>query len=126
MERKRLLKKFAEAEIPMQVSHLENLPPSLEPYTVKRKSYILARLGRYQEAIDVLDLALSVGPVSVDNLNLKATILELTDRLGEAQLTFNQILYSKEDYSDAYVGRAVVLRKQKNYQQALEDINRAI
>lgn len=125
MERKRLLKKFAEAEIPMQVSHLENLPPSLEPYTVKRKSYILARLGRYQEAIDVLDLALSAGPVSVDTLNLKATILELTDRLGEAQLTFNQIL-SKEDYFDAYVGRSIVLRKQKNYQQALEDINRAI
>lgn len=50
---------------------------------VSHRCHILGKLGRYQEAIDTLDLALSVGsPVDVEVRFLKATLLELMDRLG--------------------------------------------
>jgi hypothetical protein len=83
MHRKQLLKKYEENDILLHTSYLESIPPTdLSPMTVFRKFYFLGRLGRYQEAIDSINVAMEAGTVDEHGLLLKATALELMGRLG--------------------------------------------
>ena len=91
-----------------------------------RRFFILARLGRYEEAIDSINLALEAGTIDEQGLLCKATVLELMGRLAEAQLAYNDVLSINSKSQQSYVGRAIVFRKLNRFKEAMEDVDRAI
>jgi len=72
---------------------------------------VLNALGRHQEAIEALDLLLSVKRRSVEAHNNRGAILEKLGRDEEALESFDRALEIKPNHIDALYNQACVLRK---------------
>jgi tetratricopeptide (TPR) repeat protein len=89
------------------------------------RALTLNDLGRQQEALDDLDLALADNPGNVKFLMLKGKMLAAMDRRPEANLIFTQVIKEAPSEVEAYKARADNFEQEGRFDEALADLNRA-
>jgi tetratricopeptide (TPR) repeat protein len=107
---------------------MQELKPSLESYS--RASYLREIYGDFKGAISAMKLAVEAGmPGSEPFCWSKKTLghlYESTGQLGEAQKQYDDILFVRPSYAFAYGGQARILKANKQYDKALEVLNKAV
>lgn len=106
---------------------MQALKPSLESYS--RASYLREIYGDFEGAISAMKLAVEAGmPGSEPFCWSKKTLGQLyesTGRLEEAQKQYDDILFVRPSYAFAYGGQARILKTNKQYDKALEVLDKA-
>lgn len=106
---------------------MQELKPSLESYS--RASYLREIYGDFKGAISAMKLAVEAGmPGSEPFCWSKKTLghlYESTGQLGEAQKQYDDILFVRPSYAFAYGGQAGILKVNKQYDKALEVLDKA-
>ena len=106
---------------------MQALKPSLESYS--RASYLREIYGDFKGSISAMKLAVEAGmPGSEPFCWSKKTLghlYESTGQLGEAQKQYDDILFVRPSYAFAYGGQARVLKANKQYDKALELLDKA-
>jgi tetratricopeptide (TPR) repeat protein len=106
---------------------MQELKPSLESYS--RASYLREIYGDFKGAISAMKLAVEAGmPGSEPFCWSKKTLghlYESTGQLGEAQKQYDDILFVRPSYAFAYGGQARILKANKQYDKALELLDKA-
>lgn len=85
--------------------------------------------GRYEEAIEQFDLALTYSElqeINVDILSYKGNALEMSGKLEEALLVYEELLEQGNEMAGLYRTRADIFRKQGEYEKSLADYERAL
>lgn len=106
---------------------MQALKPSLESYS--RASYLREIYGDFKGAISAMKLAVEAGmPGSEPFCWSKKTLGHLYESTGElekAQQQYDDILVVRPSYAFAYGGKATILKEQKQYDKALEMLDKA-
>ena len=106
---------------------MQELKPSLESYS--RASYLREIYGDFKGSISAMKLAVEAGmPGSEPFCWSKKTLghlYESTGQLGEAQKQYDDILAVRPSYAFAYGGQARILKANKQYDKALELLDKA-
>jgi tetratricopeptide (TPR) repeat protein len=107
---------------------MQALKPSLESYS--RASYLREIYGDLKGSISAMKLAVEAGmPGSEPFCWSKKTLAHLyesTGQLGEAQKQYDDILAVRPSYAFAYGGQARILKTNKQYDKALELLDKAV
>jgi tetratricopeptide (TPR) repeat protein len=107
---------------------MQALKPSLESYS--RASYLREIYGDFKGSISAMKLAVEAGmPGSEPFCWSKKTLghlYESTGQLNEAQKQYDDILFVRPSYAFAYGGKARILKANKQYDKALEVLNKAV
>src|SRR5882672_2727824 len=82
-------------------------PKSAEIHNYRARA--LESLGRHEEALSCLDLALLIDPTNVADLRNRAVVRTKLDRLTGALTDYDAALSSRPDDPDLLVRRAMVL-----------------
>ncbi len=106
---------------------MQAMKPSLESYS--RASYLREIYGDFQGSISAMKLAVEAGmPGSEPFCWSKKTLGHLYESTGElekAQQQYDDILVVRPSYAFAYGGKATILKEQKQYDKALEMLDKA-
>jgi tetratricopeptide (TPR) repeat protein len=106
---------------------MQELKPSLESYS--RASYLREIYGDFKGSISAMKLAVEAGmPGSEPFCWSKKTLghlYESTGQLVEAQKQYDDILFVRPSYAFAYGGQARILKANKQYDKALEVLDKA-
>ena len=106
---------------------MQELKPSLESYS--RASYLREIYGDFKGAISAMKLAVEAGmPGSEPFCWSKKTLghlYESTGELDKAQQQYDDILVVRPSYAFAYGGQARILKEKKQYDKALEVLDKA-
>lgn len=106
---------------------MQALKPSLESYS--RASYLREIYGDFEGSISAMKLAVEAGmPGSEPFCWSKKTLghlYESTGELDKAQQQYDDILVVRPSYAFAYGGQARILKEKKQYDKALEVLNKA-
>ena len=106
---------------------MQALKPSLESYS--RASYLREIYGDFKGSISAMKLAVEAGmPGSEPFCWSKKTLghlYESTGQLNEAQKQYDDILFVRPSYAFAYGGQARILKANKQYDKALEVLEKA-
>ena len=106
---------------------MQVLKPSLESYS--RASYLREIYGDFKGSISAMKLAIEAGmPGSEPFCWSKKTLghlYESTGQLNEAQKQYDDILFVRPSYAFAYGGQARILKANKQYDKALEVLEKA-
>jgi tetratricopeptide (TPR) repeat protein len=106
---------------------MQALKPSLESYS--RASYLREIYGDYPGSIQAMKMAVDAGlPGSEPQCWARKTLAHLYEKTGkwdEAENQYNQILAMRPSYAFALEGLAKVDKQRKNYQKALEQLDKA-
>lgn len=86
----------------------------------------LESLGRSEDALHCIDLALAINPENVADLRNRAVILTKLGRLEDAATAYDTALRLRPDDPDLLVRRANVRNQVDRRAEALEDANRAV
>ncbi len=107
---------------------MQALKPSLESYA--RASYLREIYGDYKGSIEVMKLAVEAGlPASEPYCWCRKTLGVLFENVGkyeDAENEYLNILAARPDYAFAMEGLARVEKHRKNYDKAIEHLNKAI
>jgi tetratricopeptide (TPR) repeat protein len=90
------------------------------------KGKALAKLGRYQEAIESFDKALAINPDYHNAWNLRGAVLNNLGRYQEAIENYDKALAIKPDFDWAWNNRGLALDSLGRYQEAIENYNKAL
>ena len=100
-----------------QKTHAEFAKKNLSLYTAKK----------YNEAITVCDILLTLKPNNYENWFRKSLVLMNLDRNKEAVETFTKTINLKNDFATAYLNRGYIYQtKLAEYDKALYDFNQVI
>ena len=106
---------------------MQALKPSLESYS--RASYLREIYGDFEGSISAMKLAVEAGmPGSEPFCWSKKTLghlYESTGELDKAQQQYDDILVVRPSYAFAYGGQAKILKEKKQYDKALEMLDKA-
>ena len=106
---------------------MQALKPSLESYS--RASYLREIYGDFKGSISAMKLAVEAGmPGSEPFCWSKKTLGHLYESTGElekAQQQYDDILVVRPSYAFAYGGKATILKEKKQYDKALEMLDKA-
>ena len=106
---------------------MQALKPSLESYS--RASYLREIYGDFEGSISAMKLAVEAGmPGSEPFCWSKKTLghlYESTGELDKAQQQYDDILVVRPSYAFAYGGQARILKEKKQYDKALEILDKA-
>ena len=106
---------------------MQALKPSLESYS--RASYLREIYGDFKGSISAMKLAVEAGmPGSEPFCWSKKTLghlYESTGELDKAQQQYDDILVVRPSYAFAYGGQAKILKEKKQYDKALEMLDKA-
>ncbi len=106
---------------------MQALKPSLESYS--RASYLREIYGDFKGSISAMKLAVEAGmPGSEPFCWSKKTLghlYESTGELSKAQQQYDDILVVRPSYAFAYGGQARILKAKKQYNKALEVLDKA-
>ena len=106
---------------------MQALKPSLESYS--RASYLREIYGDFEGSISAMKLAVEAGmPGSEPFCWSKKTLghlYESTGELDKAQQQYDDILAVRPSYAFAYGGQAKILKEKKQYDKALEMLDKA-
>ena len=106
---------------------MQAMKPSLESYS--RASYLREIYGDFQGSISAMKLAVEAGmPGSEPFCWSKKTLGHLYESTGElekAQQQYDDILVVRPSYAFAYGGKATILKEKKQYDKALEMLDKA-
>ena len=106
---------------------MQALKPSLESYS--RASYLREIYGDFKGSISAMKLAVEAGmPGSEPFCWSKKTLGHLYESTGEldrAQQQYDDILVVRPSYAFAYGGQAKILKEKKQYDKALEMLDKA-
>ena len=106
---------------------MQALKPSLESYS--RASYLREIYGDFEGSISAMKLAVEAGmPGSEPFCWSKKTLghlYESTGELDKAQQQYDDILVVRPSYAFAYGGQARILKEKKQYDKALEMLDKA-
>ncbi len=106
---------------------MQALKPSLESYS--RASYLREIYGDFKGSISAMKLAVEAGmPGSEPFCWSKKTLghlYESTGELDKAQQQYDDILAVRPSYAFAYGGQAKILKEKKQYDKALEMLDKA-
>ena len=106
---------------------MQALKPSLESYS--RASYLREIYGDFEGSISAMKLAVEAGmPGSEPFCWSKKTLGHLYESTGElekAQQQYDDILVVRPSYAFAYGGKATILKEKKQYDKALEMLDKA-
>jgi tetratricopeptide (TPR) repeat protein len=106
---------------------MQALKPSLESYS--RASYLREIYGDFKGSISAMKLAVEAGmPGSEPFCWSKKTLghlYESTGQLEKAQQQYDDILVVRPSYAFAYGGQARILKEKKQYDKALEMLDKA-
>jgi tetratricopeptide (TPR) repeat protein len=106
---------------------MQALKPSLESYS--RASYLREIYGDFKGSISAMKLAVEAGmPGSEPFCWSKKTLGHLYESMGEltkAQQQYDDILVVRPSYAFAYGGQARILKANKQYDKALEVLDKA-
>nr|WP_295934268.1 tetratricopeptide repeat protein [uncultured Dyadobacter sp.] len=106
---------------------MQALKPSLESYS--RASYLREIYGNYPGAIEAMKLAVEAGlPGSEPQCWAKNTLghlYETTGQLKQAEMQYREILAMRPSYAFALRGLAQVYKANKQYDQALTELENA-
>lgn len=107
---------------------MQALKPSLESYS--RASYLREIYGDFKGSISAMKLAVEAGmPGSEPFCWSKKTLAHLYESTGEldkAQQQYDDILAVRPSYAFAYGGQARILKEKKQYDKALELLDKAV
>jgi hypothetical protein len=84
------------------------------------------QLNQPENALNLLDKAITLEPLASDIHNLRGVILKNLNRLSEARESFDKALLLNPDNFDAHNNLGFLLRVQKNYPQAVLAYKNAI
>jgi tetratricopeptide (TPR) repeat protein len=106
---------------------MQALKPSLESYS--RASYLREIYGDFKGSISAMKLAVEAGMPGSEpfcwSKNTLGHLYESTGQLKEAQQQYDDILISRPSYAFAYRGQARILKANKQYDKALEILEKA-
>jgi tetratricopeptide (TPR) repeat protein len=106
---------------------MQAMKPSLESYS--RASYLREIYGDFKGSISAMKLAVEAGmPGSEPFCWSKKTLGHLYESTGElekAQQQYDDILVVRPSYAFAYGGKATILKEKKQYDKALEMLDKA-
>ncbi len=106
---------------------MQALKPSLESYS--RASYLREIYGDFKGSISAMKLAVEAGmPGSEPFCWSKKTLGHLYESTGElekAEQQYDDILVVRPSYAFAYGGKATILKEKKQYDKALEMLDKA-
>jgi tetratricopeptide (TPR) repeat protein len=106
---------------------MQALKPSLEAYS--RASYLREIYGDFKGSISAMKLAVEAGMPGSEpfcwSKNTLGHLYESTGQLKEAQQQYDDILISRPSYAFAYRGQARILKANKQYDKALEILEKA-
>jgi tetratricopeptide (TPR) repeat protein len=106
---------------------MQALKPSLESYS--RASYLREIYGDFKGSISAMKLAVEAGMPGSEpfcwSKNTLGHLYESTGQLKEAQQQYDDILVSRPSYAFAYRGQARILKATKQYDKALEILEKA-
>jgi tetratricopeptide (TPR) repeat protein len=106
---------------------MQALKPSLEAYS--RASYLREIYGDFKGSISAMKLAVEAGMPGSEpfcwSKNTLGHLYESTGQLKEAQQQYDDILVSRPSYAFAYRGQARILKANKQYNKALEILEKA-
>lgn len=106
---------------------MQALKPSLESYS--RASYLREIYGDFKGSISAMKLAVEAGmPGSEPFCWSKKTLGHLYESTGElekAEQQYDDILAVRPSYAFAYGGKATILKEKKQYDKALEMLDKA-
>lgn len=95
------------------------------PVACTNKGVALAKLGRSQEALEVLNMALEIGGDHPEILSIKAGVLVDLDRHRDALAVLDRALALDRMNSDTWAKKGAVLVKLERYPEALEALDLA-
>jgi tetratricopeptide (TPR) repeat protein len=106
---------------------MQALKPSLESYS--RASYLREIYGNYPSSIEAMKLAVQAGLPGSEpycwSKNTLAHLYETTGQLDKAEQEYAGILAIRPSYAFALGGQARIHKKRKNYDKALELLDKA-
>jgi tetratricopeptide (TPR) repeat protein len=112
-----------------EVDEYRSAIQALPALGLNRKALALWGAGRFtnpEEALGLLDTALSLDPQNSLTINNRGVALYQLGRRQEALATFDQAIALAPDYSDAFSNRGVLYMAQQNYQAAEMEFTRVI
>ncbi len=106
---------------------MQALKPSLESYS--RASYLREIYGSYPGSIEAMKLAVQAGlpgsePYCWSKKTL-ANLYEITGQFDKAKAEYDQILVLRPSYAFAMGGQASIMKQNKEYDKALETLEKA-
>lgn len=106
---------------------MQALKPSLESYS--RASYLREIYGNYPSSIEAMKLAVQAGLPGSEpycwSKNTLAHLYETTGQLDKAEQEYAEILAVRPSYAFALGGQASIQKERKNYDKALELLDKA-
>ena len=90
------------------------------------KANVLHDLGKYEEALELFDKAISFNPNHFQAWTNKGLTLEKLGRFHEALDTYNHALEIRNSYLDALHGKARVLLALKKYKDAINEYKKIL
>ncbi len=90
------------------------------PSVVQRAVLLLVRLGRNQEALDLLERAIRSNPGDSGLLLTRGVVLGLMDRLAEAEKTIKEVASRWPEVDRAYVAHGLLLERAGRNREAGE------
>lgn len=100
-----------------------------DPHNATIQNYrarALESLGRHEESLHCIELALAIDPTNLSDLRNRAIILTKLDRLEDAAIAYDTALRLRPDDPDLLVRRANVRNQVDRRDEAIEDTNRAV
>ncbi len=96
------------------------------PTTFLRYGIVLERLGRHEDAIKQLDIALELQPKWAEALNEKCVVLFNLKDKDKAFQCMKEVVKIDPNYGDAYRLKAAVLRVEGKLDEALKLVDKAL
>jgi|GEM_PF-1030307 len=115
-------------DIIMGTSPLSSLPSEIPDSAVEHynKGVVLARQGRYEEAIKEYDQALKIEPRYTKAMFNKAVVLQMMRRNPEAVEVYRRLAALTPDDPEVWSNMAIALRAMGRLSEALECYDRAL
>lgn len=87
---------------------------------------VLTEQEKYEEAEEKIDYYLKIKPLDLNALIKKIIVYTMTERYIEAEITSSQMINIAPEFSVGYSCRSDVRRLMKNFEEALDDVFKAL
>ena len=107
-------------------NYLEANKRNASPVIVRRISLCYYNMGKYDEALDMIDTSLNMDSTDLESMTQRADLLYEVGKIERAIVEWDKIIADQPDYASGYYQRGWLKYLNRDYANAIEDFSMCI